>query len=607
MRSELFDALTDPADLPSEHDTSVALAGIRRQHKRRRVIEAAVTCVVAVVLGSVVITFQGSGGGDQIVADSPAITDHPLDGPVSADSPPNARDGAAKTDRVRDRTDPAGIPPGPLGPRGQSIIAWTGNELLVYGGNRGDNTENLTDGAAYSPSTRQWRTIAPPPEGTGSTQGVWTGSELMVVSAGSTAFYDPVGDRWRHVEAGITPGAMTFAGGAYLWNADGVHRFQGQDWLPLPPLPDGFAQTPLDQWNSQLLSVDGVVTVVATARPACTGRRVAQLSGDSWVELPRVELTSLTGDLADCSWANQVGVAGDRLVAWESNEHSTEMYDPERQAWVPIQTIPILSSEGGTGGLSIGDGLLVPQYPASVLDTETKTWTTVTLPGEGGSHDMVWTGDTVLMWGGACCYGTGGSLTTIDAWQWTPQPELPPAACTALTGTEPWITLFEPVAAQSCVIVAEHQNIQIWNKGFDTLTVEWFDGAHRLQPDEHFETGPARAVLAKGANSFDSAPYPMPTIWLLPASDSPTAGLRHGPDSFGPIQVGMTLAEAAEKLGHPIKIDDNLLPGPTCLGAAIVDDPYSPLFTVRVEQDHAESRIVSIDGSPDEAACNDIN
>jgi hypothetical protein len=99
----------------------------------------------------------------------------------------------------------------------------------------------------------------------------------------------------------------------------------------------------------------------------------------------------------------------------------------------------------------------------------------------------------------------------------------------------------------------------------------------------------------------------MPTIWLLPASDSPSAGLRHGPDSFGPIQVGMTLAEATEKLGHPIEIDDNLLPGLECLGATIVDDPYSPLFTVIAAQDQAESRIVSIDGSPDEPACNDDN
>jgi hypothetical protein len=522
-------------------------------------------------------------------------------------TPPTSPESTAETSSLRARTDPAWIPPGPLGPRGKTIIAWTGNELLVYGGNRGDATENLTDGAAYSPSTGQWRTIAAPPDGTGSTEGVWTGSELMVVSAGSTAFYDPVTDRWRQVEAGIAPGAMIFTDAAYLWNADGVHRFQNQEWLPLAPLPDGFAQAPLGQWNSQILSVDGVVTVVATAQPTCTGRRVAQLEDNRWTELPRVELTSHAGNLADCSWANQVAVAGNRLVAWESSSHFTEMYDPDREEWVQIETIPVLPTEGGTGGLAVGDDLLVPQHPASILDATTMTWTTVDLPGEGGSHDMVWTGENVLMWGGACCYGTGGPLTSIDAWQWTPDLERPPVGCSALTGAEPWITLFAPTATQKCVIVAEHQNLQIWNKGFDRLTVEWFDGQHQLRPDEHFETGPAGSVLADGPNSFESAPYPMPTIWLLPASDSPSAGLRHDTDSFGPIQVGMTLAEAAEKLGHPIEIDDNLLPGPECLGATIVDDPYSPLFTVIAAQDQAERRIISIDGSGDEPACNGID
>lgn len=45
--------------------------------------------------------------------------------------------------------------------------------------------------------------MAPPPAGTGSTGGVWTGDEVLIVSNRSTAFYDPIADSWRQVETGI--------------------------------------------------------------------------------------------------------------------------------------------------------------------------------------------------------------------------------------------------------------------------------------------------------------------------------------------------------------------------------------------------------------------
>lgn len=91
---------------------------------------------------------------------------------------------------------------GPLEPRKGAATVWTGTELIVVGGT------NHTDGAAYDPRTRTWRTIAEPPMPVGDSMNptaVWTGSEVLMLrrstgwSEGEAGFvaYDPSSDSWR--------------------------------------------------------------------------------------------------------------------------------------------------------------------------------------------------------------------------------------------------------------------------------------------------------------------------------------------------------------------------------------------------------------------------
>jgi hypothetical protein len=136
----------------------------------------------------------------------------------------------------------------------------------------------------------------------------------------------------------------------------------------------------------------------------------------------------------------------------------------------------------------------------------------------------------------------------------------PPDDCTALVGSEPWITLFERKPTRRCVIVGEHQDVQIWNKGFDGLTIQWVTGQTRLGPDDHLDTGPGASVFVPGPNQIASSPYPMPIIWLLPEAASPSANIHLDGESFGPVSPGMSLSQASDALGLPIEIDPNLLP-----------------------------------------------
>ena len=154
---------------------------------------------------------------------------------------------------------------------------------------------------------------------------------------------------------------------------------------------------------------------------------------------------------------------------------------------------------------------------------------------------------------------------------------IPDQDCVTLTGSEPWIVLVDRSEPQECLVVAEFQNVQVWNKGSETRTVDWPDRERRVASDDHFDTGPIGDVLQAGPNEIDAAPFPMPIIWLLPESLSPTAGID---DGFGPVRVGMTLDEAGAALGLELEVSFVASDPPALYPweAVVSGDPYSPTF-----------------------------
>lgn len=106
-----------------------------------------------------------------------------------------------------------------IAPAVPGTAVWTGAELIVWGGLVCSNFEEQCTpayadfGAAYRPSTRQWRPIAAGPLGprTGSAS-VWTGTDLIIwggegpvpdasIGPADGAIYDPAADRWLELRS----------------------------------------------------------------------------------------------------------------------------------------------------------------------------------------------------------------------------------------------------------------------------------------------------------------------------------------------------------------------------------------------------------------------
>jgi len=95
------------------------------------------------------------------------------------------------------------LPPAPVPARIGASAVWTGREVLFWGGQAGPDT-TFADGAAYDPATRRWRVLPPAPIGPRTEhQAVWTGREMIVwggycggYHVNTGARYDPPSNSW---------------------------------------------------------------------------------------------------------------------------------------------------------------------------------------------------------------------------------------------------------------------------------------------------------------------------------------------------------------------------------------------------------------------------
>lgn len=316
---------------------------------------------------------------------------------------------------------PTFLDPGPLQARGGHDVLWTGQEMIVWGGvSRRRPDSALADGAAFDPATNTWRMLAPGPFFMPlATRAVWAGDRMIVVTHDQTVAYDPAVDMWTTIGAGIDPpdsrDHIAWTGShVVVWSSAGIHLFDpdARVWTRLPDPGVGAGG------GGALRPLDGQL-YVSGSTGVCPGneRLVASWNGTQWVSAPPVSLDTA---VASCDGVSQTATVGGRVIVWDSENHPTMSYDPVTGVWTEVEPIPIGGSKGPSGPVFLGTDFLIPRWGrAALFDTSTHTWTEIVLPGGGDEHEMVWTGQELLMWGAACCDGRDREgFTSIDAWRW---------------------------------------------------------------------------------------------------------------------------------------------------------------------------------------------
>lgn len=225
---------------------------------------------------------------------------------VGGDEDPGA-DGFA-FDAAARRWEP--MPQSPLEGRSDMASAWTGRELLIWGGWDGGfrDPPYFGDGAAFDPAAGTWRMIAPAPIEARIAFSVWTGEELIVWGSRERAdrrvdgaAYDPITNAWRT----IADGPIDITDGSAVWT--------GAEMIVI-----GAA---LDSGNH----ADTPTAVAAAYDP----------DADAWRELPPSDLSP---QAMTAEWLNG------ELIAWDY-DHASAAFDPVANVWQSLPDVPLRFSE----------------------------------------------------------------------------------------------------------------------------------------------------------------------------------------------------------------------------------------------------------------------
>lgn len=394
----------------------------------------AAALVLAVVTACVALLVSGDGG------------EQAQPGPV----------GVATTFVREPLVEPEGWEPmadSPLQGRAEPATAWTGTELLVWGGDGafsdgGGGEPGRSDGAAYDPASDTWRPMAnsplPEPEnaiGASDYASAWTGSELLVWGGPGpkAAAYDPVADSWRRLDPGPLAERTQFASvwtgselviiGGYAPLADSVDMANDgvwgdaaaydpatQRWRDLPGT--GLERTGAAVWTgSEIVWVADSRSAEGTAGIALA----LDPDGGGWRRLAEPPLARFT---AAPVWTGSELVAIGALVRVDPDQPNpgethggVASYDPVSDTWTEIEPpeglrVDHLSLPAavwtGTEVLVLGSsGPFVPVddvIPLSgvAYDPESGTWRMLPDPSlsDRGGMASAWIGTELLLWGG---------------------------------------------------------------------------------------------------------------------------------------------------------------------------------------------------------------
>ena len=285
------------------------------------------------------------------------------------------------------------LPPSPLAARALTASAWTGSELLIWGGWRGTYGYEFAegffgDGAAYDPETQSWRVLPPAPIEGRAPFSVWTGSELLVWGTAlrvehrerDGAAYNPEIDRWHPIAD--APIELT----------DATATWTGEEMIV-------FGAALAGGNHSETQSAIGAAYDPET---------------DIWREISR---SRLSPQASTAAWN------GNELIAWDYLNDSAA-YDPATDTWRPLPRIPLDDSECSPESAAVG-GFVLGEYcgALTLFDPDDDRWVEVPLPEQDAgrpSLDFEFVSAGPVFLGPAQRYGDTSSLSSLRMFAYRP-------------------------------------------------------------------------------------------------------------------------------------------------------------------------------------------
>ncbi|WP_444963236.1 Kelch repeat-containing protein [Nocardiopsis sp. M1B1] len=328
---------------------------------------------------------------------------------------------------------------GPLTPRADHSLAWSGEEVLVWGGHVGSQHDSFSDGAAYSPESDTWRPL--PDSGlesrtrhsavmVGGRMLVWGGftptydGERDAHLARDGALYDPERDVWEPIEPApeSRTGARGVVADGHVVFGGGYSERGGEGFLVYSPEEDAWHTVPLRHAPERavvhdLAALDDTVVAVGGSR-----------DGMFLATMRLGEEAASVQDVSDLPGAREqdafVGLAasseGRVLLALRGGE-SAGVYEVGPAGAQPLDTLdysdfrpPVPTYTGGllSGGMDFAAGLgLVATGPGeiSLWDVgagRARRFQTEALSGYCGPLVPV-AEDALVGWGGPDCASAG--------------------------------------------------------------------------------------------------------------------------------------------------------------------------------------------------------
>ncbi len=377
---------------------------------------------------------------------------------------------------------------------------WTGSEMIIWGGRSPAGLFN--SGGRYNPSTDSWtptQTGANVPSARRSHAAIWTGRE-MIVWGGNDGHdtntggrYDPLTDSWTPTSTGTnTPAARTIHTAIWTGNKMIV-------WGRTASSPQGNGAIYDPSSNTWSPMAASSIYQMASFTAVWTGTEMivwgdlvfGQLRGlvsrynfqtDSW--LP----PSVSGAVPEARWGHLALWTGSEMLVWggisanSSQVNTGGLYDPATDSWrrmtqsgVPEpRSCPAVWTGREMivwGGYGTGPNGGIRLNTGGRYDPATNTWRSTSVgannPSARQDHSSVWTGTTMIVWGGrdgTIPFDTGGIYDPATD-SWTP------------TGLGPNV----PAARSEHVAVWTGRHMIVWGGSTDAHTT-WLDTGGRYDP-----------------------------------------------------------------------------------------------------------------------------